>query len=93
MNIKLCKLTDGTIVIGELNEDYITDAIQVVTQQTEKDIQVVFIPVLYPFNREMSGINISTSKIVVKIDVAQEMIDQYITNRSGLVRATSVPQI
>lgn len=91
MNIKLCKLTDGTVVIGELDDDYIKDAIQLVTQQSERDIQVIFVPVLYPFNREMSGINISTSKIVVKIDVAQEMIDQYITNRTGLVRATSVP--
>jgi len=92
MNIKINKLVDGSIVIGNTDNDYIKDAFEIVVTRTEQGVGVSFLPLLFPFNTSMSGINILTSKVMVSIDAPKDMEDQYIKATSNIIPASSVPE-
>lgn len=91
MNILLCKLIDGSYVLGDADADNLKDCFEVLINHTEQGIQVAFAPMMYPFNQKLTGISIPMSKVLVSIAPPQDMQDQYIKNTSGIIPATTIP--
>lgn len=93
-NIKLCKLVDGSTVIGTLTKDKLNDAVDVIIQQTPDGMKIGFMPILFPFNEKIDGVHIDLSKILVPIDAPTNLREEYEKqmNPSGLVLASSIPE-
>lgn len=93
--IKVCKLVDGSMVIGKVTEEFITDAIEIRVQETEQGIGIGFVPILFPFNTSLTkNMNIKDSNVISSIEASKELSDQYITaiSPSGIIPASSIPE-
>lgn len=87
MKIKICKLVDGSLVIGCLTETLITDVVEIYIKQLESGQQVLLVPVLYPFNQSFTGIEINVNKILLTIDPNKDLINEYLKQTQELVPA------
>lgn len=90
--ITLCKLVDGSIVIGKLNDEGVTDAVEVYIQNLHDGVKVSLMPIMYPFNQELSGIFIPRNRIMCTTAAQVALKDSYIQAISGIIPASSIPQ-
>lgn len=93
-DIKLCKLVDGSTVIGELTKDKLNDAVDVITQSTPEGVKIGFMPILFPFNDKIEGVHIELAKLMVILPCPDNLREEYIRqmNPSGLVLASTIPE-
>lgn len=95
MKYKVCKLVDGSIVIGTLDrtEEFLCDIMDINLHPNETGgIAIQLIPALYPFNQKPNGINIKTSKILYEIDAPEDLVNNYISATSNIVPASAIPE-
>ena len=64
MNIKICRLVDGTMAVGNMTDDYLCDAASLVVESKEESNDVYVIPFMYPFSKAILGINIPYNRIM-----------------------------
>lgn len=96
MEIKLCKLVDGSIVIGKqygaTSDGEICDIVDVIPQQTENGIGIALAPVMFPFNRSFTGKHVHFSKVLICDDAPKELADRYVMETSGIIPAQTIPE-
>jgi hypothetical protein len=66
MITKVCKLIDGSTVVGNLTDETLLDALNIsleLIKETGDFIPHLF-PIMYPLNKEVLGINIPRSRIL-----------------------------
>ena len=93
MAVKLCRLVDGSLSIGELTETHLCDAIEVAIQHTEEGMRIGLLPYMYPFNNNPNGINIPINRIMCEMDAPADITSEYskAVTPSCFVSADSIP--
>lgn len=94
MEIKICKLVDGSIAVGKQYEEdgELCDVVELIAQNTENGIRIALAPVMYPFNTSLTGKNIKFSKVMICDDAPKELADRYTMETSGIIPAQTIPE-
>jgi hypothetical protein len=91
MNIKICKLVDGSLVIGKLDDEGLTDAVEVYMQNLHDGLKVSLMPIMYPFNQELAGMFIPKNRILCTTESREDLKNNYIEAISGIIIPGTTP--
>lgn len=94
MEIKLCKLVDGTYAVGKItSEGNLVEAVEmlVMPNPTSNSIGIAMVPLMYPINPELENdIVISASKILMSIKPNEDILAKYTEVTTGIITPSLV---
>lgn len=91
MNKKLCRLADGTFVVGELSDNILLNTLQLVMSEVEGRNAVNLIPLLYPFTNDHSGSHINSKFIISSIPCPNELANLHVQVTTGIIPSSEMP--
>lgn len=92
-NVKICKLVDGSFVIGKISKDgELLKAVEVMIGPGRTGGMVInLVPLMYPINMQIDhDLVIGKSKILIEKDADDEMISNYIEVTTGIITPKSI---
>lgn len=90
-DIKICKLVDGSMVVGRDTKDYLCDIVSISVDMRNEKLAIGLIPYMFPFDQRFVGINVQSSKIVTMIEASEDLVNEYCKLTSSILPATSIP--
>jgi hypothetical protein len=88
--LRLFKLVDGSIVIGNQAFSTITDTLQLHLVDDELGTGVSITPLLFPFNEEKRGCTIGTGTVITSMPCPPDLADAYFQELTGIIPATQL---
>lgn len=91
--IYICKLIDGSFVVGKFNKDeQLIDGVEMMLVPGQMgQMGIAMVPIMYPFNKNVKNdIIIDKSKILHILEADDDIISKYIEASIGIVSPKSV---
>jgi len=92
--IKIAKLIDGSMVVGRVDDECITDIVDLIIQPSQNGVNIGLAPYMFPMNQDPTkSYTLPTSKVMATTEIQKELESQYLTfiSPSGIIAASSIP--
>lgn len=86
--VKICRLVDGSLAIGQLNDSHLCNAATILVDCTEEGNKVTLVPFFYPFSNALDGMDIPMSRVIAYLketpsDIKNEYLALLIAQDEG----------
>jgi hypothetical protein len=90
MIVKVCRLVDGSTVVGNLTDEYLLDAVGISLEPTEEQLIVHLHPIMYPLNMVFTGLDVPRNRILCVLNnTPVDVIEEY----QSVIKGVDEPEL